>query len=78
MCLGATAAQALLGRDARVGRLRGTRLELENGVSALVTMHPSAVLRADGDRELRRGELVADLELARDLLQEIRVARAAA
>jgi uracil-DNA glycosylase len=78
VCLGATAAQALLGRDARVGRLRGTRLELEGGVPTLVTMHPSAVLRADGDRELRRSELVADLELARELLWEIRAESAAA
>ena len=47
VCLGATAAQALLGREARVGKLRGSRLELEGGVPAIVTMHPSAVLRAD-------------------------------
>ena len=78
VCLGATAAQALLGREARVGKLRGSRLELEGGVPAIVTMHPSAVLRADADRELRRGELVADLELARELLREIRAERAAA
>jgi uracil-DNA glycosylase len=78
VALGATAAQALLGPDARVGELRGTRLELDDGLPALVTMHPSAVLRADADRELRRGELVADLELARELLREIRAERAAA
>ena len=78
VALGATAAQALLGPDARVGKLRGTRLELDDGLPALVTMHPSAVLRADADRELRRGELVADLELARELLREIRAERAAA
>jgi DNA polymerase len=77
VCLGATAAQALFGRDARVGKLRGTRLELE-GVPAIVTMHPSAILRADADRELRRSELVADLELVRELLREIRAERAAA
>ena len=78
VCLGATAAQALLGRDARVGKLRGARLELEGGLPALVTMHPSAILRADADREARRGELVADLGLARELLGEIRAERAAA
>ena len=78
VCLGATAAQSLLGRDARVGRLRGSRLELEGGVPALVTMHPSAILRADADRELSRSELVADLELARELLGEIRAERTAA
>ena len=78
VCLGAPASQALLGRDARVGKLRGTRLELEGGMPALVTMHPSAILRAGADRELRRNELVADLELARGLLREIRADRAAA
>lgn len=65
VALGATAAQALFGRTARVGALRGRPLELEDGVPAIVTMHPSAVLRADADREARRAELLADLELAR-------------
>ena len=65
VCLGATAAQALFGRSARVGVLRGRALELpDGGQSALVTMHPSAVLRAGADRDARRAELLADLELA--------------
>ena len=68
VCLGATAAQALLGKSARVGALRGSPVELQNGVPALVTIHPSAVLRAGEDRETRRGELLADLELARETL----------
>ena len=66
VCLGATAAQALLGRDARVGAMRGRVLALADGTPALVTLHPSAVLRADDRREERRAELLADLELARD------------
>jgi DNA polymerase len=66
VCLGATAAQSLLGKSARVGQLRGQLLELEDGTPALVTIHPSAVLRAGEERELRRGELAADLALARD------------
>ena len=65
VCLGATAAQALLGRSARVGALRGRKLELEDGTPALVTLHPSAVLRARDDRDVRRAELLEDLELAR-------------
>jgi uracil-DNA glycosylase len=71
VCLGATAAQALLGRSARVGALRGQRLELETGHTALVTIHPSAVLRAGEDRQLRRAELLADLQLARETLTEL-------
>ena len=66
VCLGATAAQALLGRDARVGALRGKQLELPGGQRVLVTIHPSAVLRGDDRDELRAG-LLADLELAREL-----------
>jgi uracil-DNA glycosylase family protein len=71
VCLGATAAQALVGKSARVGKLRGRRLELETGHPALVTMHPSAVLRAGEDRKLRRAELLQDLELARETLEEL-------
>lgn len=67
LCLGATAAQSLLGRSARVGALRGVLCELAGGHRALVTMHPSAVLRAGAERDVRRAELLADLELARTL-----------
>jgi uracil-DNA glycosylase len=68
VCLGATAAQSLFGRSARVGALRGEPHELPAGPSALVTIHPSAVLRADNRDEMRAG-LLADLELARDLAE---------
>jgi DNA polymerase len=68
VCLGATAAQALLGRSARVRALRGSPVELPSGLPALVTIHPSAVLRAGEDRAARRRELLADLELARETL----------
>jgi uracil-DNA glycosylase family protein len=71
VCLGATAAQALLGKSARVGKLRGQAMQLDDGTPALVTMHPSAVLRAGDDREERRSELLADLELARTMLAEL-------
>ena len=71
MCLGATAAQALLGRSARVGQLRGRRLELDDGTPALVTIHPSAVLRAGDERKERRAELLGDLTRARDTLAEL-------
>jgi uracil-DNA glycosylase family protein len=70
VCLGATAAQLLVGRDARVNALRGRPLTLGGGTPALVTIHPSAVLRAGEEREERRSELLADLELAHDLLEQ--------
>ena len=72
VCLGATAAQALLGRSARVGALRGKRVELEQGIPGLVTIHPSAVLRAGEERDVRRSELLEDLHLARRTLAGIR------
>jgi DNA polymerase len=71
VALGATGAQALLGKQARVGALRRQVLELEDGTPALVTLHPSAVLRAGEGREERRAELVSDLELARDTLARL-------
>ena len=73
VCLGGTAAKALLGRSARVGALRGRVLELpELGAPALVvTLHPSAVLRAGERRDERRAELVADLELVRSALDGV-------
>jgi DNA polymerase len=69
VCLGATAAQALFGRSARVGSMRGRPLALPNDTPALVTLHPSAVLRAGEERALRRSELLADLSLAAETLR---------
>ena len=70
VCLGATATQLLLGRDARVGALRRKLLDLTDGTPALVTIHPSAVLRAGDERDERRAELLEDLELAHTILAE--------
>jgi DNA polymerase len=69
VCLGGTAAQALLGRDARVGALRGRVLDDSDlGVQALVTLHPSAVLRAGERRAELRAQLAEDLALAREVV----------
>ncbi|HEX2153976.1 MAG TPA: UdgX family uracil-DNA binding protein [Acidimicrobiia bacterium] len=67
VCLGATAAQSLLGKDIRVTRDHGVPLELD-GRLAVATIHPSAVLRAtDDDRQARFDQLVADLSVAVEL-----------
>jgi len=71
VCLGATAARALLGKDARVERLRRQILEIETGIPAIVTIHPSAVLRAGEERDVRRAELATDLAFARDELRRL-------
>jgi DNA polymerase len=63
--LGATAAQALLGRDFRVSKQRGEVISGSYG-KVIATFHPSAVLRApdpDAREEMRRA-LVEDLRTA--------------
>ena len=61
VCLGATAAQALLGRDVRVTRDRGRRLETELATMAMVTVHPSSILRSRSS-EVRAAALRAFTE----------------
>jgi uracil-DNA glycosylase family protein len=70
VCLGATAAQALLGRNFRVSRQRGQAVEMPDGMKALATHHPSAILRAPDQaaRHRMREELAADLMVAASLL----------
>lgn len=66
-CLGAIAAQAVLGRSFRVTKSRGQFFTLPSGIEAVATIHPSAVLRAD-DRDAAFAGLVHDLEIVRDRL----------
>ena len=70
VCLGATAVRALLGPSVRVMRDRGELLTRETSLGAktfLVTVHPSAVLRAD-DQDAAYAGLVADLRIAAAVL----------
>ena len=59
-CLGATAAQAVLGREFRVTRRRGEFITMASGREATATIHPSAVLRAEAREDAFAG-LVDDL-----------------
>jgi uracil-DNA glycosylase family protein len=69
VCLGATAAQALLGRDFRVSRQRGELVESDLAESVIATVHPSSILRADDEtREQEYRELVRDLEKVATLI----------
>ncbi len=63
VCLGATAAQALLGASFRVSRERGRFVPSELAPYVTATGHPSAVLRAraTASRNRLRQELVKDL-----------------
>lgn len=70
ICLGATAAQALLGKAFRVSRQRGQMLESEIAEHVMATVHPSSILRAPDD-ESRRSQLkefIADLRIAAEQL----------
>ena len=63
VCLGATAAQALLGRQFRVSQERGRLVESSLAPYVTATVHPSSILRAPDD-ESRHAEMerfVADL-----------------
>jgi DNA polymerase len=63
VCLGATAAQSLLGRGYLLTRERGKFRQGGEGQRITSTIHPSAVLRApDEDREQMYEGLVADLK----------------
>ncbi|HET6380172.1 MAG TPA: UdgX family uracil-DNA binding protein [candidate division Zixibacteria bacterium] len=72
VCLGATAAHSLLGTAFRVTRQRGSVHPTELGPPALATLHPSAVLRArtSGERRAAFDGLVADLGVARRVLEQ--------
>lgn len=70
VCLGASAAQALLGNDFRVSRDRGKLIPSPLAPHVLATVHPSSILRAQDD-ESRRSQMRAFIE---DLRQVARVA----
>ncbi|MCU1451503.1 MAG: phage polymerase-related protein [Acidimicrobiales bacterium] len=70
ICLGATAAQALLGRSFRVTQQRGTLVDSPLAPMVTATVHPSSILRSRDD-EARRVEMkrfVEDLRAAAEAL----------
>lgn len=64
ICLGATAAQALLGKTFRVTQHRGEFVESSLAPYVLATIHPSAILRAPDEKERHEQEkrFVEDLK----------------
>ena len=65
--MGATAAHGMLGPDIRVTRDHGRPLDSDLAPLVLVTIHPSAILRAadQASREAMMAGFVADLKVAR-------------
>lgn len=74
MCLGAVAAQALLGKAFRVSQERGRVLASELAPIVMATVHPSSLLRApsSADREREYKLFVADLRALKRAIAKCR------
>lgn len=68
VCLGATAAQALIGRDFRITQDRGKIVATDWCQRTLATWHPAAILRQPdvGRQEQMKQQLIEDLKVAID------------
>ena len=71
VCLGATAAQALLGKTFRVSRQRGEFVPSSLAPLATATVHPSSILRAPDD-DARREEMRRFVEDLKKIARAIR------
>jgi uracil-DNA glycosylase len=74
ICLGATAAQALLGKTFRVSKQRGEFVESALAPLVTATVHPSSILRAPDDeaRHAEMAQFVADLRRVATALSDAR------
>lgn len=70
VCLGATAAQALMGRDFRITESRGKVVSTEWCRHTIASWHPAAILRMVDDNRRRemRHQLESDLKAASELV----------
>jgi uracil-DNA glycosylase family protein len=78
VCLGASAAQALLGRDFRVTRDRGTLIPSELAPYVMATAHPASILRAPDPkaREQQRKDFIRDMKKVAELIARGRASAA--
>ena len=68
VALGASAARSLIGKPVKIHEVRGTFMALSEGSTVMITVHPSYLLRLQGE-EVKRREwraFLADLTLARN------------
>jgi DNA polymerase len=72
VAMGATAAQCVFGKITPINKKRGRAIDLDDGIKALVTVHPSYLLRLpDADAKAREYErFVGDLKTAAALLRK--------
>lgn len=73
VCLGATAAQSILGPEFRVSKSRGQPQLADSYPPVIATVHPASILRArsDEDRHRQTAEFIADLRQANEFLSTI-------
>jgi len=72
VAMGATAAQTVFGKIPPINKSRGRPIDLVDGIKALVTVHPSYLLRLpDADAKAREYErFVDDLKIAAKVLRK--------
>lgn len=76
VCLGASAAQSLLGKDFRVSQKHGQFVDSPLAPKVMATVHPSSILRAQDDesRHQQLQEFINDLKKIARLLEQKRAA----
>jgi uracil-DNA glycosylase len=76
VAMGATAAQSVFGKMTPINKSRGRPIPLEGGITAVVTVHPSFLLRQpDADARLREYQrFLADLKVVAAMLNSKRAA----
>ena len=72
VAMGATAAQTVFGKITPINKNRGRPIDLADGIKALVTVHPSYLLRLpDADAKAREHErFVDDLKITAKVLRK--------
>lgn len=72
VAMGTTAAQSVFGKITPINKTRGRLIDLDDGIKALVTVHPSYLLRLpDADSKAREYDrFVGDLKVAAALLRK--------
>ncbi len=69
LALGASAARGMLGRTVSINQVRGKPIMLDDGAELWVTVHPSYLLRLDGEaREAQAALFAADLAAVQERL----------
>ena len=78
VCLGATAAQGLLGSSFKVTKARGVLVRRDRLPPLMATVHPSSILRAQSEEDRRREteSFIADLRKARQHLAKMSASHA--